>query len=293
MDINDLNIFLTITELGTYMDAAKATHSSLAKVYRAVARIEDELNVQVFNHDKNKVSLNTYGEILREKAREIVNIQKSLQENLDYYRFRDSGTIKIESCDPGPAWFMSHALFNQDPSIDNETNTYKDIKIGLSMLKDELTDVLITDVPVDAQGYTCQFMARDAIVLSVHQEDERFRETRQISLMDGRIDRVYTFNIDCVFQEKAKKVFDRVSKYKDIIYENNYFVFQAISERKKSIITSTRLVSEFRKDGDDLKILPLTDLGLDINYYLVYKNANKKRLEKILELANIWAEKYK
>lgn len=293
MDINDLHIFLTITELGSYHETAKATHNSVAKVSRAILRIEDELNVKVLNRTKSNVSLNVYGEILKEKAREILGVQKSLQENLDYYRFRDPKSIKIESCDPGPAWFLSHALYNQNPSIDNETNVYKDLKVAFSMLKDDLIDILITDVPVDANGYTCQFMARDVIVLSVHHEDERFRETRQISLMDGRIDRVYTFNIDCVFQEKAKKVFDRVSKYKDIIYENNYFVFQAISERKKSIITSTRLVSEFRKDGDDLKIIPLTDLGLDINYYLVYKNANKKRLEKILELANTWAEKYK
>jgi len=293
MNIDDLKIFLAITELGTFNKVAKATHNSISKVSRAVLRIENELNVKIFEHKKHGVVLNFYGEILKEKAREIIGVQNSLRETVDYYRFRNPNAIKIESCDPGPAWFLSHQLNKANPYIDNEANMYKDFNIAFTMLKDDLVDVLITDAPVDARGYTCKFLARDELVLTVHKDDERFKETRQISLMDGRIKRLYIFDMDCPFMRKLNRVLDKISSFKEVFYEDKYFVFQTITERRDTIFTNTRLVSEYRKDGTNLKLIPLTDLGLDIKYYLVYKNSNKEQLEKVLQITSEMAEKFK
>lgn len=292
MDINDLKIFLKVTETRTIMEAAQATNSSRPRVYRAMGRLEDELGVQLFDHQTQALTLTEFGKLLKEEAPKFLEALTDLQTKIEALRFKGNA-IKIEACDPGPSWYMGREILFSSPDVDTTHNIYKDLSVALSLLRNDIVDFVISAEPIEEKGLTCQFMAHDQLLLSVKENDARFKDVRQISLQDGRIDNILHLQLDGEFSDRIKKAFTRASRCTKIVRETEYWELKSKLQRKNAITTSTRIVSTYRNDGDDRKLIPITDLGTSIDYYLVYKNSNKKKYAKIIELAKTWSEKFK
>lgn len=291
MDINDLKIFMTVLEYTTMKEAARVTNNSISKVSRAINRIELELGVELFIRRGNHILLNDYGRALKKHVPDILDDVTKMNVSIEALRFKGT-ELKVHSCDPGPAWFMCNEIANK-LSKELTTNVYSDFKVALALLKEEFIDFLITSEPINERGLVCQFMAHDSLLLSVDKDDERFLETKQISLQDGRIDSLYYYHIDGDFSNRLRKVYARIPKSTRLIREVDFWKYQAQFKRKGIITTNTTLVVNYREDSGDRRLIPVTDVDTGIDYYLVYKAANKDRLKDVLELAKNWAEKYK
>ena len=292
MEINDLKLFLKVVECGTIKETARATKNSESSIARAIQRLETEFGVELFTHNlKSGMSINEFGAILKEEAPAFLTAMENLQVKMEQATYRGN-ELKVQACDPGPAWFICDDISKKLKQVVN-TNVYNDLNIALSLLKNDAIDLLIVSEPIEEKGYTCQFMAHDKLLLSVDMGDERFNDTYKISLQDGRLDKVIYFHIDGAFSTKLEKVYDRVSKITRLQKETDYWNYQAKLRSKGTITTNTALVATYRNDPVERKLIPITDLGTEIDYYLVYKNSNRKRLNELLEVAKEWAEKYK
>lgn len=291
MEINDLKIFMKVVECGTIKEAAHITNSSASSIARAIQRLENEFGVELFIHNVNNMTINEFGAIVKAEAPACIAAMENLQMKVEEVKNR-SHELKLQACDPGPAWFISDDVAKKLKQVAN-TKVYTDLNIAFSLLKNDAIDLLIVPEPIDVKGYTCQFMAHDKLLLSVDADDERFRNTYQISLQDGRIDKLIYFHVDGAFSEKLKKVYEKICKKTSLVRETEFWNYQARLKNKKIITTNTSMVSTYRNDPVERKFIPITDLGTDIDYYLVYKNSNRGRLAALLEVAAEWAEKYK
>lgn len=290
MDINDLKIFMTVLEYMTMREAARVTDNSISKISRAINRLENELGVELFTRRGNVIVVNDYGRVLKEHVPTILDEVTKMKVSLEAVHLKSFG-LTVQSCDPGPAWFMCNEIA-QKLGKELNTSVYSDFKVALSLLKQDIIDFLILSEPISERGLVCQFMAQDKLLLSVDIDDERFINTQKISMQDGRIDNLCYYHIDGAFSNKLKKVYANIPDTTKLVCEQDYWKYKVQFKQKGMITTNTKLVVNYREDVGERRLIPVSDKDTTINYYLVYKGANKKRLKDILELAQEWSKRY-
>ncbi|MDO4179610.1 MAG: LysR family transcriptional regulator [Phascolarctobacterium sp.] len=280
MDINDLKIFLTVAEVGKARIAAEMTNHSRGAVYRSIKRLENEFGYALFNHNKYNNTLNEYGYILKEAAPGFIDAQEHLLAKLKSVRV-EGDALKIATCDPGPAWFMGKVMA---PFLTRgiESHVFRDFDNALSMLKGGIVDILIVAKPVHEYGLTSQFIARDKLYLSVDIADERFKDVREISLSDKRIDHLLYYYVYGAFSKQLDAIYEKLPKSTKLIREEEYWDYHFHIMKKNIITTTTRLVVNYREDGLARNIIPVTDAGTDINYYKDSQHENPSNKNKII-----------
>lgn len=285
MDIRDLIYFKTIVANGSLVAAATKLNISQPGLTYAIRRLEKELKVELFARGGNNVELNEAGKILLKYADSIIDEQDACLKELKYHTNR-SRIFRLAACDPGPRWYLANVFSFGYPQLELDSYTYSSMASALRSLKSGKLDLLITDKPIEQAGLCCKFLARDFVYLSVHPEDARFDDTKEISLHDTRVDELVCFVLEGSFSEQLNKLYAAIGDKTQIVYENELFAFLSRIRAKKSLTLNTRLVTHYRNDGDGRKLIPVTDAGSSINYYLVYKEDDEFRLSYILDIAD-------
>lgn len=198
----------------------------------------------------------------------------------------------MAACDPGPRWYLGNVFSYNYPQLELHSYTYNDLASSIRLLKNGKLDLVITDKPVVQEGLTCKFLARDYIYLSVHPEDNRFDDVKEISLHDSRVDELVCFVLEGSFSEKLDSLYEAIGDKTNVVKENELIAFSSRIRAKKSLTLNTRLVAHYRNDGEGRKLIPVTDSGSSINYYLVYKEDDEIRLSYLLDIVDDCALKF-
>ncbi|MDO5422885.1 MAG: LysR family transcriptional regulator [Eubacteriales bacterium] len=86
MEIHYIDEFITLAEIGNYLEAADALYLSQSTLSRHIQSIENDLGVQLFNRTTRKVELNAFGKVFLPYARQIqalkADYQKALSEQI-------------------------------------------------------------------------------------------------------------------------------------------------------------------------------------------------------------------
>lgn len=123
--IEELQVFITIVEVGTIVGAASKLAQTPSSVSRHLQRLEKKLNVTLLERTTRMIDLTDSGELFLKYAKEVLD---KLEEAEDAVLISDvnlSGMIKIDAATP----FVLHVL---TPLIMKFTTLYPDIKIELS-----------------------------------------------------------------------------------------------------------------------------------------------------------------
>ncbi|MCM1336029.1 MAG: LysR family transcriptional regulator, partial [Eubacterium sp.] len=72
IDIHQLEQFVAFAECGTLSKAAEDLYISQPTLTRAMKKIEDEFRVRLFDHKKNKLTLNENGRLAVEYAKKVL-----------------------------------------------------------------------------------------------------------------------------------------------------------------------------------------------------------------------------
>ena len=74
MEFRVLQYFLAIAREGTISDAAESLHITQPTLSRQIKELEDELGKQLFIRSNKKITLTKEGMLLRQRAKEIVDL---------------------------------------------------------------------------------------------------------------------------------------------------------------------------------------------------------------------------
>lgn len=99
IELYQLIQLLVIAECGTISGAAEQLHLSQPALSRSMQKLEDILQVTLFDRQKNKITLNKNGELAVEQARRVVQQAHDLVEQVRIFD-RSQRTISIGSCAP-------------------------------------------------------------------------------------------------------------------------------------------------------------------------------------------------
>lgn len=186
MDTRLLDYFLRVAELGSINKAATDLYLSQPALSRQIASLEHELNVKLFNRGQGGVKLTEAGNMLRERARNILQEISILKRHIGEHA---SGQLAVGIPPSWQSFFTTplvQTMLDQFPGIalrvhEGPSNMMRDLMFG------GMLDLAI--VPFDskpAAGYVQTLLIREPMVL-VGPPDAGFRmsEPVPISRLDG------------------------------------------------------------------------------------------------------------
>lgn len=138
----DLETFIAVVDSGGFSAAALLLDQQVAKVSRAVSRLESSLNCTLLNRTTRRIELTEEGHLFIEYAREGLTALEKGEDMLRLMHGKPSGRLRVDAASP----FVLHQLA---PHISEFTDLYPDIHLDITS-HDSIIDLLEhkTDVAI-------------------------------------------------------------------------------------------------------------------------------------------------
>ena len=121
----DIEIFLTVVDTGSFTGAANLLNQQVAKVSRAVSRLEDTLQCTLLNRTTRRLELTEEGHVFIRYARESLNTLYTGEEAIKLLKQAPSGHLRIDAASP----FVLHQL---TPLVGEFVQQYPHITLDLT-----------------------------------------------------------------------------------------------------------------------------------------------------------------
>ena len=152
-EIYQLEQLLAFAECGTLSGAAERLHLSQPALSRSMQRLEHELQVPLFDRQKNKIEFNENGRMAAVYAQRIIGNCQDMISRIQAFD-RSLRTILIGSCAPMPLWEIPPALSDlyPDRTISSEL---RENGVLLQGLRDGVYQLIVLPYPVEELGMAC------------------------------------------------------------------------------------------------------------------------------------------
>lgn len=120
----DLETFITIANTGSFTSAANQLDTQVAKVSRAITRLECDLKVTLFNRSTRRIDLTEEGQLFLEYVTEGLDIISRGEEALNNLQSNPAGKLRVDAASP----FLYHQLI---PYIEDFQLAYPGITLEL------------------------------------------------------------------------------------------------------------------------------------------------------------------
>lgn len=237
--------------------------------------MEEELQVSLFDRQKNKITLNANGELALEYARKILSEAASMSERLQTFE-RSQHTLSLGSCAPAPLWRLTPTLSRlyPDMTIQSEIKTFEQLTSGLL---NGTYQIIITTMPSDHPDIlSFQYLEEHLYValppahpLAAYKDLSLHDLNGQSMLILSKIGFWYDI---C----KAKMPDSLFLVQEDI---------QVLDELRKSSALpsfSTNLANLDTTKNENRVLIPLTDSEVNVTFYCHIKNSDSQRLVRFV-----------
>jgi LysR family transcriptional activator of glutamate synthase operon len=110
MHLDELHWFVVLAEMEHVTDAATELGIPQSTLSRALARLEAQVGVALFDRVNRRLRLNAYGAILAEHARRATAEMRSANERIAALRDPDTGTVRLAFLHSLASWFVPDLL---------------------------------------------------------------------------------------------------------------------------------------------------------------------------------------
>ena len=143
-----LEYLVAYNDNGTLSKAADELHISQPSMTRAMQKLEDILDVPLFNRGKNRLELNEYGKLAADYARRILASEESMLQGVRGF-YKANNSFRIGSCAPGPSMRLQPIATSMflDKTISSEQNDEDNLIRGL--LNQDYDLVILSHMPED------------------------------------------------------------------------------------------------------------------------------------------------
>lgn len=165
VEIYQLEQLLAFAECGTLSGAAERLHLSQPALSRSVQRLEAELQVPLFDRQKNRIEFNENGRMAAECARQVVQACQDMVRRVQAFD-RSRRTILLGSCAPVPLWEIPPVLSSlyPDRTISSEM---RENDVLLQGLRGDVYQLIILPYPVEEPGISCAKYGEEHLYFSL------------------------------------------------------------------------------------------------------------------------------
>lgn len=286
IEIGQVEQLLAVSKYGTLSKAAEALHISQPALSRAMQKLEEELQVPIFDREKNRITLNATGKVAVDYAQKVLFSANDMIARVREYD-RMTHTISIGSCAPAPLWdLVPYAgKIYKDMAISSEI---KMPDILLSGLENDLyTAVVLNKIP-DSKELYYELYDTETLYFSLA-PNHPLADSKALFFknLDGQTMLLYS-RIGVWYPMHLE-----TQPHTHFILQDNREVFMDLTQNS----TLPTFISDLsiERDGkpDNRKIIPIIDKEATNSFYLVYKKKNKKLLEPLYRAVEKRLEKKK
>lgn len=130
----DIEAFVAVVDTGSFSRASELLGQQVAKVSRAVGRLEGVLNVTLLNRTTRRIELTEEGLVYLQYARDSLNLLERGEEALRLLNQKPSGLLRVDAASP----FVLHQI---TPLIGEFREAYPEIKLDITS-HDNIIDLL-------------------------------------------------------------------------------------------------------------------------------------------------------
>lgn len=165
LETNQLSQLITVADTKTLSKAAEILHISQPALTRSIQKLESELNVTLFDRQKNKITLNKTGELAVSHARRILADVEQMTQSIQAFE-RSLHTISIGSCAPAPIVELLYYLTEKFATMTFSSETVNPDSLVLG-LKNNTYQIIITNSPVKDSEIYCREFCREQLFLTI------------------------------------------------------------------------------------------------------------------------------
>ncbi|WP_040952058.1 LysR family transcriptional regulator [Gorillibacterium massiliense] len=166
MDIRQLTYFLAIAEEGQITAAAKRLQMAQPPLSQQLRLLEEELGVKLVEREARNVRLTGAGELLRDRAQQIISLTESAMREIEDYAKGLTGTLSIGTVSSSGAALLEEKLADFHRAYAgvkfelHEGNTFA----VLDMLRKGIVEVGIVRTPFPSAPFECLYMEPEPMV---------------------------------------------------------------------------------------------------------------------------------
>ena len=173
MNVDQLTIFLDVSESQNFSVTANKLGISQSAVSRAIASLEDELGIVLLSRGRFGARLTEIGEQMLDHARQIVRTRALMERDANVVRGLDGGRVKVAS-------FRSAATHLVPPAISQLTQRFPNIEVSLKesdpldveqALREGIADVGLVPLPRSSDFETWEIIRDEFVVLLPEGDD--------------------------------------------------------------------------------------------------------------------------
>ncbi|QYO65240.1 LysR family transcriptional regulator [Leptolyngbya sp. 7M] len=209
MDLNQLEVFLSVAEEKSFSKAAEVLNRTQPAVSQAIRRLEEEIGETLFDRSSKDGTLTVAGEILIDYARQMLNLRRNAQSALGEMRDLHSGKVTISA--------NEHTVFYLLPVIERFRRLYPKIKIEVrrgvaSRIPKEVTarEVelgVVSFKPNDESIRSISVM--DDQLLLITEPGHPFKGRRSISVKDLKDEIFIAHNAPSPYRRRVIETFEK------------------------------------------------------------------------------------
>lgn len=272
IELTQLEHLAALAQYGTLSKAAEELHTSQPVLSRTMQRLEEELQVSLFDRQKNKLTLNQNGEVAVRCAQKVLEEARRMVEQVRTLD-RSQRTILIGSCAPAPLWNLLSLVtqFFPDMTISSEMKSGSALLDGL---RNGVYKLIILTEDVQDDGLYFQQYGEESLYLSLPPAHPlaNFRDGVWLKDIDG--ERMLLHANIGFWREWAQQMLP-----------STYFLLQQNFEDFNELIASSVLpafssdVMMRNSNGEDHRVhVPILDPEAHVTYYCACRKSDYRQL---------------
>ncbi|PIC63965.1 LysR family transcriptional regulator [Sporosarcina sp. P13] len=260
MDLKDFNAFIEVANHLSFTKAAEHSYMSQPSLSKSVKKLEEELNVILFNRSTRNLQLTDAGNIVYSQGQQIQNLVAELPTLLEDLVEGVAGEIKI-GMPPliGTLFFPQIAknLQSNFPNITIELHEHG-AKVVEDLVDKGQIDAGIIVLPTDTEIFNVQPFISDKFFVFVHR-DHPFASRDAIALSDLQDEKLILFSKSFALHRYIIGACKEVGFNPTISYESSQWdLIIELVAAKLGITLLPQSISE-KFSNDQIKIVPLKE----------------------------------
>ena len=265
----------TFARLGTLSAAAEALHVSQPALTRSMQKLEDLLEVPLFDRQKNRIILNEYGRLTADHAQRILDEEDEMV-RLVRSLYRSHRTIALGSCAPMPTYQIQSLLTQlySDMTISSEIQDDETLLKGL--LNDTYQLAIFHEEPTQDELYY-QACGEEHLHVSLPAHHPLAgQESLTLADLDGI----------SILQQSTVGFWYKICHSKmpnaHFLMQPEFDTFMEIVQSSSLPTFSTDLSLQRNPERKDLRVnIPLTDPEVNVTFYLACKKKDRGRFRRL------------
>lgn len=271
-----LRQFVAFADAGTLSEAADILHLSQPALSRNMKKLEEDLDITLFERKKNRMQLNKNGDYVLDLARKLLEDADAFTTKARDFD-RKNHTISLGVCAPAPMWLLTPLITNTYPHMSLQTQIEQSDRLLSGLCNDSYQMIVLPEKP-DETKYFSKACGQEHLMFALP-KGHRYAKRKKLSFSDMNGENMllmpdigfWSFVMDKMPESRFLKQSDRYS-FNELVQASSLPSFV------------TDLSEKYRMTPPGRIYVPISDEDATVTYYLVCKQEKEREFKVLLNL---------